>query len=805
MTRSRSPLPDLAAAGGLAIVIALLAAAALWPIYQTPRLWLVSGTGAGLALAGTWLGQRYRWGPATVLALLAAFALTVLPVAVPSALGAGPGGLLRAEASALAAVALGWKQLLTLSLPLSTYQNVLVPAYALTMAATAVGTALMLRGGRLTPLAALPALAPVVVGTFFGAAQVSEAAMVGPLRVLAPREVALWGLALAGVAGWIGWASSAERRAALRRGRLGAGGHDAGAIRRGALIRGTAGGLILMLAVGAGTAFAPVIDSAKRDVPRDRIDPEIIARTQVSPLASYRTWKRDAAYDAPLFTVTGERLPPTLRLAVLDHFDGVDFTLGDPRQAGRFTRLPSASTDGETAEVRVEIHEGYHGVWAPIADLGAPPVFAGPRAEELADAFFYNRQAGAAVVVPTAAGLAPGDAYHAPMSLAPPPQLSADPASTEPLLEQGRYPNLERWVEMQNLPAGAPGLLAAVERLRDRGYLSHSLTDDAGHTHWLEALQSRHGARFIPSAGGHSAARIEKLFEQLLDQQVTVGEGAQAADLVSGIGDDEQFATAAALLARALGYDSRVVLGVRLGEDGVPGIPACSAQCEGRHISAWVEVRGADEAWVPLPVTPQVQIPPTLVERGEQLPQFATQPEERDAAESDPPVGSTDRQSAEGAEAVEPEEPGPRTMRMVAIILAAAVLLALPITFLPVTKRLRSRRRRARMAPELSVLSAWEELLDRYRDTRAHPPVREGRGDVAVVLGIASGEELARSVDRAVFAPEAITWQEAEGVWRLADEALRHRREQLSWWEALRAAYSLRSLTHRPKGGRDGR
>ncbi len=801
MNRRSAPHPrsnTLISAAVYAAVLALLAVAAMWPIYQTARLCLVAGVGSGISVALIWLGRRYRWGSLTILVLAGAFILTVVPVAVPSAFSAGVSGLLHAERDALAAVALGWKQILTLTLPLSTYQNVLVPAYLLCLAASALGSALVFNGGRLRPLAAFPALLPVLFGTFFGSAAVSEPVRIGPLHLLAPRETLLWVLSFAAVALWIGWVSGAERRAALRRGRSSATtASDVRAIRRGAVTRAVAGGLTLFLAVGAGAAAAPLVDSEKREVPRDRIDPEIVIREQVSPLASYRTWKRDEAYDAPLFTVSADRLPTSLRFAVLDHFDGVDFTVGEPGAAGRYTRLPSVPGQENTTPVQITIASGYESIWAPIAPLGAPPEFAGPRAEELSDAFFFNREAGAAVALPTEAGLTAGDAYAAPMVIDSDTELRSEPASSEPLIELARYPQLQRWLELQGVSPGPGGLTRAIDRLRARGYLSHSLADEVGQRRWLEALQSRHGTRFISSPGGHSATRVEQLFSQLSDQEETAGEGAGPEDLVAGIGDDEQFAAAAALLARALGYESRVVVGVRLGDterDGVPGIPACSSECQGRHVSAWVEVKGADEVWVPLAVTPQVEIPPTLIQQGEQLPEFATQPEERDAEESDPPVGDTERESADRTDTTDTEDPAEQLLRTIALVTAAIVLLALPLAFLPVAKRIRTRRRRSQTPAELSVLSAWAELEDSYRDSGEIVPRGGSRSDIAAALDVPHGQWLAQQVDRAVFAPEGVSEEDAQQVWQTVTDDLRARRKERGPMRAITAAYSLRSL-----------
>src|SRR5690606_32628109 len=126
-----------------------------------------------------------------------------------------------------------------------------------------------------------------------------------------------------------------------------------------------------------------------------------------------------------------------------------------------------------------------------------------------------------------------------------------------------------------------------LDRLRSRGYLSHSLSDVEGERLWLERLSREYGTQFEPSAGGHSNARIEQLFAQLNTQARLAGEGASTEMLVAGIGDDEQFATAAAMIARALGFDSRVVLGVRLGDgrETPEGVPSCDAQCTGENLA----------------------------------------------------------------------------------------------------------------------------------------------------------------------------------------------------------------------------
>lgn len=780
----------------LAVAAIILGGLAADPIYQSERLWLVLGVAGAVTFAIVVAGARWRWGSLTIAAILLAFVLLVVPLAVPDSLGAGLGGLVRGLGDGLAAVALGWKQLLTLTLPVGSYQTVLVPALVTIMASVGASTALALRGGRLAPLAALPLLLPVLFGTIFGSSSVSSPVRIGAVTVVAPRELALWLCAFALGAAWVAWAAGAKRRAALRLGRDPSA--PAGSARRGVVVRAGLASATVAVALVGGLAVAPAIGGDARTVPRDRIDPELVVREQTSPLASYRSWKRDAAFDAPTIAVESDgKLPHRLRFAVLDTYDGVDFSVG-AGASGRFTRFPSGERLAESSRVRVSVEAGYRGIWVPLASpIGGPPAFAGQRSGELAESFYLNRETGGAVAVPTAAGLREGDGYAAHMNLATDAKLSDDPASDEPLVDLETMPELARWLEMQQLPANGEGVQTAIERLRERGYLSHSLTDGEGERDWITALSDEYGTRFVTSPGGHSIARLEILFAQLSDQQRAAGEQATESMLVAGIGDDEQFAAAAALVARAMGFDSRVVLGMRLGgdTDGVPGIPACAAECTGQNMSAWVEVSGADGVWAPLDVTPQVATPPTTLEEGEQLPEYPTTPETRDASESDPPVGMSESDSAESDD--NPENSLSAlwpVLRVIGLSLGALALLALLLLFIPFVKRLRTKRRREAVVPEVWALGAWDELLDSYADAGVPVPRGGSRRDIAEQLAIPGGEWIAWNVDRAVFSRESIRTEDAEQLWQVVDARIGERRAEMSAWARFRAAHSLASF-----------
>lgn len=788
----RARLAAAVIASALAVALGVLAA---WPIYRTPWLLVPALAGLVLGVGIAALAVFRRWGVlVTTAVLLGGFVVSVVPVAVPEAFDRLPAGLLRGLVDGLAAVVLGWKQLLTLTLPVGTYQTMLVPAYIVFLVTCFAVTTIALRAGRFAPLAAFPMLLPVAFGTVFGSSEISSPLQLGPLTVAAPREIGLWIAAAVLGTVWVAWTATAERRAALRRGRMAGEPRVTG----GRAARIGIAAVTVVVALVAGFLLAPVLESGARAVPRDRIDPEIVVRERPSPLAGYRAWKRDDALDAPLFEVAAdERLPQRLRLAVLDVYDGVDFHIGD-EAAGRFTRFPSGDGAAEPVDVTVRIGEGYGDIWAPTAWLASAPSFSGPRAAELADAFYVNRATGAAIAVPGGSGtsgLEAGDAYRATMEAAPDQALEGSPAAGA-AIDLDTMPELAAWVEAQDQPASAAGLIELVQRLRDRGYLSHSISDREGESGWIERLAEQYGTRFESSAGGHSAARIEQLFAQLNTQQRLAGPGARPEMLVAAVGDDEQFAAAAALVARALGFESRVVVGVRLGgEDaGVPGIPACASVCTGENVAAWVEVRGEGGRWAPLDATPQLTMRPTTLEEGEQLPEFPTTPEERDAQEVDPPLGVGERSDQTPQDQ---PEPGAAwllpVLRIAGLSLAALLLLALPLLFLPFAKRRRARSRRSDADPELRALGAWQEMVDRAVDAGVVVPAGASRAETAEILGTAPARWAAQQVDRAVFSPAGIAPEDAEWVWAAAAADRAEREAGHGIWRRLRAAYTLRS------------
>jgi hypothetical protein len=742
----------------------LMSVWAVWPIYETGRVWVVAIVAAS---CGVLLGFARRYvSVITLIALtLLTFILASLAVAVPSAFLEFPTSLGRAFVGIITAIVKGWKQLLTLDLPVGSYQAMLVP-FLIVMLVSALAATLLRR----SRLAAIPLAVPVVWGTVFGSVSVSNPVSLGPVTIVAPREVALWVITALGSGVWVWLLATSSRREALRRG--------GGGVRRAA--RPIAAVVSIALAIGLTAAVLPSLSMNERSVPREKVDPQIVVNEQPSSLAAYRESKSDDEIDRDLFTVSSDkRLPDRVTLVTLDTYDGTDFNTS---RDGDFTRFPSGASSRASSDVTVSV-DGYRGIWAPIsAPLAGPPAFAGDRASKLGDSFYVNRETGTAVAVPTRAGLTRGDSYTVPMSTAPAPKKLGRPG--KPQLNAEATPELATWLERQ----GNQNLADLIEKLRNTGYLSHALNKGGK---WLE----KSDVKFVSTPGGHSQARVDELFEQLNSTP----------DAVAGIGDDEQFAAAAALIARAVGYDSRVVLGFRLEED-VPGIPACDNTCTGENLAAWIEARGTNGQWVPFDVSPQIAEPPSTLQEGEKLPEFPTVPEERDAQPVDPPsgLGDQDDSDLEHSSSDRFAWLWP-VLRITGLSLLGLLSLLVPVLCIPFAKWLRKKRRRNARGATARGLGAWNELRDRAIDAGAALPVtkRQPSGDPlsegggsrmaqARVIGTPNAEVIAQKVEESVYSSESMTLEEAGYLWDLVDEDLHAQKKTL--FQSLRAAYALRSL-----------
>ena len=803
---------------GYVVVSAVLATVAAWPVYAAPRMLVVAAVGvvAGLGLAALAHALPWRGGlrmllvvPATALA----YALLVVPVAIPSALGDAP-SIVRGIRDGAVGVVVGWKQLLTLSLPLGEYQAVLVPFFVVMLVGTLAAALLAVSARPWSPLAVPAAFAMTAFGLAFGSSTTSDPLVLGPVVVPAPREllVAVGGLVAA--LAWLLLRARSARAEALRRATAGtvqrSGMSGWVAVRRRAL----AGVLVAFALVVGATVTPAAADLAERSALRDRVEPEVVLRQTPTPLSTYRAAFTAERIDEPWLSIEGDTGGiDRLRLATLDAYDGETFHVaaaqgGDASADTRFSRLPGASAGAgaSDAEFRLEIGDGYSGIWVPVPlGLASAPDFAGPRAAALDDGFHRAADASTAIDIATsdaarrdARGLRPRDRYSVTATADRAGDLSALGSPQEgSMLDEEAHPALVDWVELQGQPATAAGFSELVDRLRARGYLSHATADGPDAAGWIGRMGP--GYAFLPSYSGHSTARIEALFTQLVDQQRLAGDGASDGALVAGVGDDEQFAVAVALVARHLGYDSRVVLGFRLADAAeLPGVDRCTSTCTGGALTAWTEVAEPGGPWVTVDATPQHAVAPSLIREGEQLPEHPTTPERPDTDTIDPPPAAQSDADDAAAPVSDDDALDAATLlevlRRVGLALGAALCLVLPWIVLLAGKSSRTRRRRRASQPEVRVVAAWDELVDVYRDHGLLASDHAGRAETARLVGRPAAAALVAHVERAVFAADPPTTADAELAWGLVDAERADLRRATPFRHRIAAAVSLASF-----------
>ena len=605
--------------------VVAIAAIAAWPIYRDWTFLLLVGVSALVAAGIATLAWRLRWGGWAVAGLLAvAFFLLGVPLAVPSRLGESL-DLVRGLGEVASGALFAWKDLITVDLPVGAYRNLLVPALLVFLVGTCAGLLLSWRSGRVAYAAVPVALGMISFGLFFGRTTVSAALRLGPLTVSAPVETALGISGLLVCLLWLAWRSRDDRMRSLHRAAASSGVHlsrrPSAVDQRRALL---GAGMVAVAVLAAAVVVPYAARGSEREVLRSAAGPELAVSSAVSPLAEYRGLFEDDRADDVLFTVTADgALPDRVRLATLDSYDGEIYRSGGTGalDQARFVRVPSTLDAGSGRAVDAEITiEELDGIWMPTVGQLASVEFTGARAASLADRFYY-RSAAAAGVQTAGGGLSTGDAYRIAAVEPATPELASIEAPGG-LDESVDVPqSLRTWVDEHASGSGGAALAGLVDLLRERGYLSHALAVGDDTPLWMQSLADY---TFQPSASGHSLARIDAMFARLLERE-TDPRAAASENYVAAVGDDEQFAAAVALVARELGFPSRVVVGARLASSD-PALRTCEAGvCRAQDLAAWTEVQAASGDWVAVDVTPQYDQSPSLEVTEQRNPENVTE------------------------------------------------------------------------------------------------------------------------------------------------------------------------------------
>ncbi|MDN4614339.1 transglutaminaseTgpA domain-containing protein [Leifsonia sp. F6_8S_P_1B] len=653
----------------------------------------------------------------------------------------------------------------------------------------------------------------------------AQAAALVPVAVMAVSMVFASDRSLAAVGVGVGMAALLAFWAAWRAGRLR-----------------TRRPLALILAVAAlagGGAVAPVVVRAERLQVREQVQPPIDLSDLASPLSAFRRFVKDG--DQAMLTVSGLPAGAPVRLATMDAYDGLVWNVsagpaaggapsgdassgsgsggaggsngttgagtpdaGSPtsgfRRVSSDGRVPGASGTGDStpsaagrhAEVSVTIG-ALGGVWVPT--VGDPAAIRGGEGTSLAG--LQADSASETAILPR--GLERGMQYTLDTRWTPRPsdkEIAAALAQDAPLAAvNGAPPSVAEAAAAMGQPGSAdtggkgagksaakPAGGALAQRiageLGSRGYFSHGLVGDGD----------------FPSLSGHGAERMTAF----LTGEVMVG-------------DDEQYASAMALIAHQLGLPARVVMGFRTpeadgaktGDTATTGAAATTTTFTGRDISAWVEVDLRGYGWVPFsPTPPESKRPdsaapqptPEPTNRSQQVPPRQPEP-------SQAPVTRAQAPPVDDAKAPREQADWRPAVLVAGGSALALLLLAAPFAAIVIAKATRRRRRRRAAEPLQRVTGGWDEVLALATDhgvVLARTATRTEKAEALAERWPQAGpvriEALAHHADTAVFGDGRTESEEAERFWALVDELRAEVRAGSGWRRRLRARFSLRSL-----------
>jgi hypothetical protein len=757
-------------------------ATTFWPIYRSQEFVVMAVVSIAVGSCIAVAGAVFRLSSAIVAVLtVAAFLAFGVALAVPGEALAGVFPSWQGMLDLLSGAALGWKQLVTIVTPVGAYQALLVPAFLLILLCCVVCLTIALRA----PRGEWSLLVPV--GLFIAGI------VLGPAHVDAPAVAAL---ALLGtLLFWLAWFRRSRGReaiGALRGGTSGrasgepggltgraTGRRDVGDPRRSGGLAAFSASVVIVLAAAAGAGAAALVPpAAQREVARSAFVQPFNPRDYPSPLAGFRSWLEPAQAERPMLTVRGLHGERRIRISTMDTYDGVVFSVGGSQNSSgsaTFARIPGridqpdASGRDLTLDVTVD---DYRGVWLPGIGTMREVQFQGPRADALRNAVYFNSTTGATAVL---GGLHHNDRYELHTTVGQErtiAQLADQTPGTAVEPKLGVVPEgLDAALQQSAGTVKQPGqkLSAALKSLVDRGYISHGISS-------TEPI----------SRSGHGADRIAQL---LTDRPM--------------VGDQEQYATTAALMARQLGFPARVVIGFL-----VPSETAShgTVTVTGADISAWIQVQTKQSGWVTVDPTPAVR---PIPEKQPQDPKHISRPQ----SEVEPPPETVEHSAAPAQPSHVARNDSDADDPLIAALWAAARIagwsvLGLALVLSPfaaiLTAKWRRRHRRKRANTSIErITGGWREFADSALDHGFTPPASATRSEIAQTVGGVRPLGLATATDRAVFAPSEPTPDDADRIWQVVDELLDSFGQHKTRWQRIRAAVSLASLGG--YRGRDGK
>ena len=505
---------------------------------------------------------------------------------------------------------------------------------------------------------------------------------------------------------------------------------------------------------------------------RNMVEPPFDPFQYPSPLSGYRNFVKSQKTDV-LFTITGLPEGVPVRLATMDAYDGIVWTVtgGVDARAGASGYFQRVGTDvaadfpGQRAKIKVEV-KSWSQVWMPTVGEVLSVAFGGPRARQLADAYRYNSATDTAAIQGRL--LQPGDSYVMDVVITPP---QASSLGGTILNDSGK--SSSNYVPQELLTWAAP-LVKKVELSKRGAALAKELA--------ATGVYSDGNTGDEPSLGGHNVGRLKNFIAQ--NQPV---------------GDAEQFSAALGLMLRGDNIPARVVAGFAPRK-----WKSTPMDITGEDAEAWVEIPIVGVGWSKLtPTPPRTQKTPQV------KPAQRPQGERNTQIPPPPPILAQDPRSEPAkVRQAKPgdKKPGPDTRTSTdggasrVIILGAIfggpplILIGGATSIILGLKARRRRRRRSQGSGTQRVSNGWRELLDTARDYGRPIPNSATRRELAGFVGTGLAASLAARADAAVFAPGETSDDSVNDYWDELEHSMKELGQQVGLVDRVKARLSLTSL-----------
>src|SRR5690554_3557995 len=308
--------------------------AALWPIYESEQLVILIAVSLLVGSAISIAGAVFRWSSLIVLcAAVVAYLVLGVPLAVPGQAIYGVLPSLSGITDLLVASGAGWKQLVTITLPVGNFEALLVPALILMFFGTVIALSVAVRS-RYGEIAVVVPAVIFIAAVAFGAERTEWPLPLGLMLLVISLTWLIW-------ARWYrrrnsirlliaGSTSTKNRSVESRDTRLGF-----------RAILGASVAVLLAVGLALGSIWLFPVQN-NRDVIRTAVEQPFDPREHASPLSTFRTYHQDDQATRSMFRVQGLPEGSRIRVATLDTYHGVVYAVGSDQvtsESGSFVRV----------------------------------------------------------------------------------------------------------------------------------------------------------------------------------------------------------------------------------------------------------------------------------------------------------------------------------------------------------------------------------------------------------------------------------------------------------------------------------